>query len=519
MVANLPAAVMPSPDSDLFTEIMSTPHGVTLNEGWQEALTTYENKRLTKFLESMDRPESFPSLTLAALKVGLALSLPALMRMLARIEALDWNPSWSTNPVPRLSAQRVVNVTNDFRTDLAKVVVKRWVKDTGVNDLRFPGVEGRTIHAWVLEWLEEDVLQESVHELCLRLIRADKMTWTEEVFDIAQHAVHVTSKVDSKNFKRYSEWAEMFVALNCVARFRMIDGKHRGVKDPARAFYPLVAKDFQIKESHFEDLIARLNERIWTNPTSMPALKKIIAWSDKEAHVLNEDLNERAAALLGENAGVVEALRFARKFCVPGPVNRMMDAIKKNKFRESGEEEFMGLEGQEAWMQHAIDCARIECSIVGASQLTRIAGHVALDLGVAVSAKSLTALMKEQPGYCEIGEEGWFLMTGSSDSNASQRIKKVLSVNAGPVHLQALFNALHHDYHWYGKCKLIGVMPPPISVLRDMLNNWGWIKDNGNNYFESKQLIDPEKILSPHELQIFQLLKIEGNVDYKSFCN
>ena len=114
----------------------------------------------------------------------------------------------------------------------------------------------------------------------------------------------------------------------------------------------------------------------------MPALEKVLAAAARIAPFAIDEANFQLAGLLGEGGGLNAAFEFAEAIGLPTPAHavesraRTFDGYKPIAIVDTTQE-------VSRWVTEALAYARQECMTVGCNNYLRIAGHLALQKGVA----------------------------------------------------------------------------------------------------------------------------------------
>jgi hypothetical protein len=82
-----------------------------------------------------------------------------------------------------------VKVEQEFIDEVRLCLSAAWLSELDADDLRFPLMDGQGIQAWLEPQPRASQLSGLAHGLCLRLIAANRATWSKELADIALHAI------------------------------------------------------------------------------------------------------------------------------------------------------------------------------------------------------------------------------------------------------------------------------------------------------------------------------------------
>jgi len=167
-------------------QFWSHPTGVHLVQGWQTRFTDRDRKRLERLPVTEERP--LEVWTLREVKEHLFLPLERTLELLARLEAMYWQPPSPASriaPITLISQAAPVAVTPELRQLADTVLQLPWLKDVSSHDLRFGHGSDTTLPDWIRTQVQGCTVQESVAKLLERLLAAEKLTAAEEAKDIA----------------------------------------------------------------------------------------------------------------------------------------------------------------------------------------------------------------------------------------------------------------------------------------------------------------------------------------------
>ncbi|MGF6524984.1 sigma factor-like helix-turn-helix DNA-binding protein [Variovorax sp. PvP013] len=478
-----------------FDVIWNSPIGVRLTDEWHLATSGTERARLLALTRSAGFTQAFPSMTLRQVKDALKMPVAELLGLLARIEATYWVGQPVGARMVALAPQVSPNVCVDdtFRAAVEDCLNAAWVKGLDIDDLRFPGVAGSALAPWLTQQIAKPSLSGFAHELCVRLIAAHKATWAEELEDLLRHAlVDAGLRPDHAGLQRRRE---LF-----LGRFAGLEG----------ATLQAVADVHDLTRERVRQICEGLLASLRARPLALPALDRLFASASRVMPLSATAANEQLQRFLGEGAGIIAAIDFAKELGVAPPIQVVATRTSTSDGIRSIAMLDLAVEPS-TWMRVALSEARRDCTFVGCTNFIRIAGILAIKEGVAQNEDTLRSLFERAPGFRILdAESGWFTLIDSDISAAAARMRKLMSVAVGSVEIDAVISALVTDDAWFYRDGAgRGLAMPPLHVMTALIGGWNWLTANAHNKYTPKATVARDA-LSPTEATIVSIIEEHG---------
>lgn len=480
-----------------FDAIWSSNVNVKIVEDWRRAVNDDERLRLLPLLRNEAAINAFPQLTLRTVKDALRMPVAETLGVLAKLEALYWVPTpWRSVPSTDIQTLADVSIGADFVERMQVCLASSWIDALEPDDLRFPGINGQKLAAWVAAQLEKPVLSGQTHDLCMRLLAADKAPWADELADLVLHGIeHADPRPGSD--KARQRWTGIF-----FARY----GGLRGLE------LQTVGNRFGITRERVRQICDAILVSLRAQPVKMPALERLLGAAARVMPLSMEEANSQLARFLGDGCGLQAAIQFAEAMNLPSPVRqaspmaRTLDGYKPVSIVEAAS-------APATWVSAALVHARRDCTFVGCTNFIRIAGLLALEQGVAQDLETLQAVFLKAPGFRMLdADSGWFTLADSESSAAASRVRKLMSVVVGSVDIDTVASALMTDDKWFYREGGRALAVPPLHVLTELFAGWNWLTANGHNRYTAKTKIDAKVVLSKTELGAIEALEMHGGV-------
>ncbi len=480
-----------------FDAIWSSCVNVRIVEDWRRAVNDEERLRLLPLVREEAAINEFPRLTLRAVKDTLRMPVAETLGLLAKLEALYWVPTpWRRAPVKQVQTLADVRIDTDFVERMQACLATPWVDALELDDLRFPCVEGHKQAVWVAAQIEKPVMSGLAHDLCQRMLAADKVAWSEELADLAMFAIdHADPRPGSDEARE--RWVGIFQA------------RYGG---PSGLELQAVGDRFGITRERVRQICDAMLVALQAQPVKMPALERLLGAAARVMPLSSEEADVQLARFLGENCGLLAAMQFAEAMGLASPVRKALAMARTH----AGYKPVTIVESTSApatWVGAALVHARRDCTFVGCTNFVRIAGLLALEQGVAQDLETLQAVFAKAPGFRVLdSESGWFTLADSESSAAANRLRKLMSVASGSVDIDSVASALMTDDRWFYREGGRALAVPPLHVLAELFAGWDWLKANNHNKYISKILLDPRVVLSKTEFSAMEALKAHGGV-------
>ncbi|WP_326543499.1 sigma factor-like helix-turn-helix DNA-binding protein [Pseudorhodoferax sp.] len=478
-----------------FDAIWNARVNVKIVEDWRRALIDDERLRLLPLLRNEDAINAFPQLTLRAVKDALRMRVADTLGVLAKLEALYWVPTpWRRAPSARIETLADVSIDAEFVEYMRARLASPWIDALESDDLRFPGIDGQKLAVWIVAQLERPVLSGPAHDLCVRLLAADKASWADELADLVIYGIeHADPRPGSDEAKQ--RWIGIF-----LARY----GGPRGLE------LQTVGDRFGITRERVRQICDAVLVSLRAQPVKMPALERLLSAAARVMPLPMEEADTQLTRFLGDGCGLQAAMQFAEVMGLPSPVRQASPLARTH----AGYKPVSIVEAASApatWVSAALVHARRDCTFVGCTNFIRIAGLLALEQGVAQDLETLRAVFSKAPGFRLLdAESGWFTLADSESSAAASRMRKLMSVVAGSVDIDTVASALMTDDKWFYREGGRALAVPPLHVLAELFSGWNWLTANSHNKYTAKIQLDPKTVLSKTELGAIEALEMHG---------
>ena len=464
-----------------FDVIWNARVNVKIVEDWRRALNDDERLRLLPLLRNEDAIHAFPQLTLRAVKDAMRMPVADTLGVLAKLEALYWVPSLGRRASSaRIKTLAEISIDADFVERMQSCLASPWIDALEPDDLRFPRVDGQKLAPWIGAQLSKPVLSGMEHDLCLRLLAADKASWIDELADLVLCGIeHADPRPGSDEARQ--RWIGIF-----MARY----GGPRGLE------LQTVGDRFGITRERVRQICDAILVSLRAQPVKMPALERLLSAAARVMPLPMEDADTQLARFLGDGCGLQAAMQFAEAMGLPSPVRQASPLARTH----AGYKPVSIVEAASApatWVSAALAHARRDCTFVGCTNFIRIAGLLAIEQGVAQDLETLQAVFSKAPGFRLLNaESGWFTLADSENSAAATRMRKLMSVVAGSVDIDTVASALMTDDRWFYREGGRALAVPPLHVLAELFASWNWLTANGHNKYTAKIHLDPKSVSS-----------------------
>ncbi|MNK86446.1 hypothetical protein D3C87_1063580 [compost metagenome] len=470
---------------------------VKIVEHWRRALTDAERLRLLPLVSSEEAVEAFPRLTLRAFKEGVRMPVGQALGVLAKLEALYWiQKPWRRRMKWGAKPQSLADVPVDieFAERMKTCLASPWIDELDQEDLRFPSADKQKHSEWLLAELAKPVLSAPTHDLCQRLLAADKASWAEELADLVSHAIETAQRRPGSEESR-QRWIDIFLARHGGVRGLELQG---------------VGDRFSITRERVRQICDAILISLKAQPVKMPALEKLLRAAARVMPLPMQEADVQLARFLGDETGLAAAMGFAEEMGLESPVRRIAHGARTL----AGRKPIHIVEAAAApatWVNAALVHARRDCTFVGCTNYVRIAGLVAMEEGVALDAETLEAVFSKAPGFRILDKDsGWFTLADSEQSAAASRMRKLMCVATGSVGIDTVASALMTDDRWLYREDGRTLALPPLHVLAELFQGWSWLEANSHNKYTAKVPLDPQALLSKSELGAIAALDAHG---------
>lgn len=481
-------------------QFWSQPTGVRLVEGWQTRFTDRDRKRLERLPVTAERP--LEVWTLREVKEHLFLPLERTFELLARLEAMYWqppSPASKITPTTLMSQTALVAVTPEVQRLADAVLELPWLKGVSGHDLRFGHGSDVPLPDWIRTQVQGSTVQESVPKLLERLLAAEKLTAAEEAKDIAVAAARdcVPKGADAAAVER---WVSILLR------------RHISPTGPGRILAD-VGEEFGVTRERIRQICESFEEYLAEVQPAAPALDRVLRAAARVAPAQVDDLDGQLRRFIGDGAGMASLVPWA------AVLGRGKLPIRCQKTRTSVRGKFLEVvmvhAADEAdWVQAMIRHVSRDSSMFGCTNILRIAGRLALKEGVAPGQEVITAALVATDGFRWLDEEtGWFSLGDSSTSSVALRVRKILAVARDSIGTDEIAGALaSDDMMLYREETTLGLATPPVHVLRELFKGWPWLEVVQRGRYRPGPGFNPVGALSGVELALVDVITAHDGV-------
>lgn len=440
-------------------------------ENWQDRLAARDASFLGRLLEHVaaERVPGLEVMSLEQVKAVLRVPLEPLLGFLARVEALDWvaPPAPIARSAPAAwvrPTQERVKLTDELRSRAESALRLPWVASLSPQD---PRLLHLSLPVSPTEWAAGELERDSVSPAFVALVDQiqlfEGMAASEETRSIVEAlAWRCTPKRAAAEDK--ARWTNMF-----LRRTLSRQGAGNTLKDVGDEFGLTRERVRQICE-RFE---AELRE---TQVVATPALDRVLAAAGRVAPVEVAYAEEQLARFIGDGAGLECLIAWAIQLKKQMPVicERVRSYVRGGQVEVS----VLRRPDEAPWVHALIRHVRRDQSMLGCSNILRMAGLLAIHEEVSPGLESLTMVLEASPDFKWLEKEsGWFTWGDSTRCAAATRVRKVLAVAQDTVGTDEIVGALASDDIWlYREQKGLGLAMPPVHVFRELCKTWPWVK-------------------------------------------
>lgn len=457
------------------------PTGITLPVNWQKRLCEGDARAVTKLLDKGD----LAVLTLREVRNELRVPLDRVLALLARIEALDWQPRTPTRPRRRHAALQAVP-TNEVRALAAQVLALPWLSKVAPDDLRFGHGDPSTSAA---HWIEAQQRQPAVPgEVVARwtaMLAADQITAADEARALLDAAGAICLP------RLVKDGGERWISL-AMHRHLAPTGDCRTLNEVGER-YALTRERVRQICRHFEEILE-------STPTITPALDRVLAAAARVAPCSIAEINDQLSRYIGAGAGIESLLHWARVLNkLDAPVCRQRALVRLRG--KPVEVALIDAPHQHDWTRALMRHIVRDTSMFGCTNILRVAGLLSFDPGVAPGRETLEQVLESLDGFRWLDRKsGWFALGDSSNCAVATRVKKMMAVAHHHIGADEIAAALAGDDRMiYRDTGSVGLATPPVHVLRELLLSWPWLKMVQKARFIAGPQFDPTGVLSNSE--------------------
>ena len=475
-------------------EVWGEPVNVYLEENWGDRLLPSERNLIENLLHTCAVP--FHALALKQVKESVKQPLDRVLSILARIESTYWVPpalSTAEQYVLRDRHEKVeIQLDADERA-LANIALELpWVADVTATDLRFEFKGSGLASDWIREQLALPLASSRLPALVERLIGADKLTAAEEAREIATAAsLQCQTKQPSQSFQR---WASMLMARHISATGPGLTLQEVGVA-------------FSVTRERIRQVCEAMETVILERRSVAPALSRVLRIAARIVPCSVEEANDQLARYIGTGAGIEALVPWAKTLGQTEEVVR----CEQGRVRLRGqlmEVKMVVLAGASQWTTYALRHASRDCSVMGCTNVMRVAGQLSLTEGLAPGQEPLKAALSAAQGFRWLDDDsGWFTLGDSTASAAATRVRKIVAVAHMAVGADQIAAAFASDDQWLYREESRAFATPPPHVLRELFLGWDFLKVVQKGRFEARSKVDLGSVLSPSEFQAVKVIE------------
>lgn len=484
-------------------DVAATYPCIGLPPGWESLLDAKQAEGVRAAAAATDGNTS--RLSLEQWTRHTKLGLKRLIRVLGLLEAAVWTGH---------SAGHVVSVpgaVQDFHElepdtpsmsaqDIERAATLPWVAKVRHDDLRIRLPRAAATNA--AAWLKAEAAAASPSRAACRaahaILKLHSLTFAQEVEDVARAAARARNPRGAGG-ARVDQWVAVF-----QTRYLSSEGTGRTLTEAGSVF--------GLTRERIRQICEGLLEQIRCGSIALPATMRVLDVAARAVPSTVKELNEQLAPYLGEGAGIEAALNFAGEMGVERvPVEVVQTPVRLDgtRVRVVSVDHADGPQ----WTTLALRSAKRGVTFMGCSNLHRVAGDLALDAGLAPGRDALCALLESVPGFRWLDEEGgWFsLGNGGTDSDAANRVRKIMAVAHEPVSVDTIAAALITDDMWLSRVRGRDQSVPAVHILRDVMQGWTWLDRKQHNRFHPREPV-PLDVLTDAERHAVRIIEDNGGI-------
>lgn len=409
------------------------------------------------------------SATLSSLKAILHVPTAKLLGFLARIESIGWTPP-EAEPEPGIEVDLdksqetffgPVEVTPELKEQATALLDSKYLDTVSKHDLRFQDFK---INCELSKWLEvecakiqSDTRLPAFIEQCNKHLEA---TAIEEVDDIIIHLVRhrISSRIPGEQRNRYRQIFR--------GRYIAATGTGKSLQELGEEMAITRERIRQICEK-FEEILVDGKLAIAT-----PALDKVLLMASRISPIDADTATREVGPYLGEGFGIESAVGWAKLLHRPSPV--IADRVKTTIRYNTVDVVMIRKESEQPWFKPMFRHVSRDSSLLGCTNLLRVAGLLALEEGVAPGRESIVSALEASADFRWLDKDlGWFTYGDTTHCAASLRVRKILSLAQDSIGVDEVAGALAADDMWlYREERTLGLAVPPVHVLRELCRGW-----------------------------------------------
>lgn len=448
--------------------IWDTPIGISLHEGWEDVVSLGERFDVNKVVQECE-VEDLSLVTLRQFKKSYRAPLAKIFSLLARIESIDWVVPY-INPGSERDLESAVleNVPANFGSLVHALLAQPWIFNLKQDDLRYGFIFSRSFKEACVEWAREPQVPRWFKMQIDILTQATARNVSEEMLNIAE-AVIANMNWRGQDEDSIKRWV-------AIVKERYCGASQKTLQD--------VGKKFGLTRERARQVLTKISTFAQSQSITSPVIDSFFAQCAKETPKSEDMIFTEGVATLAD-VGISALIDFCvdYKCAEPTIVARELKSMDYDG-KYVGFTIYDRIGNDDNWMSAVISYVHADCSYLGATNLQRVAGWLAIKHGIAISEKTLNALVYKMAGFRNVGEASWFTTCSSSNGAVANRVLKIMCLATEPVNVDSITEALATDLNWIGRDEddRVGALVP-VSVLRDVITKWPWVKTTQHNRF------------------------------------
>ncbi len=474
--------------------IGSKPIGITVLESAAWRLHGADAQALHDLLRTL-KASDFEWVTFGEAAAAWPGRADGLWRLLANVEALDWQPP----PYDDHWAQLASGVTIRQREERRQAGVKlaesirlkgvsafddapltvdeferirhlKWPARVQKTDLRLG--QHATLCAKICASPIENINRtHGAPALARRLLEIDGLSLLQEAREVFRCLV--TAALRRPSPEQVAQW------------MGILERRHLSPEGAGRTLEE-VGQEFKLTRERVRQICDRALLDGMSESVLLPVLERELSRARRAAPVRVFEVNEGLAELCGERIGIESLINLAEIMGMPPGID-----IQEVRVRLGGEFVVVSMvqlaESMEAgWPKRAIAIARASIGTISCASIVQVAGMMVLTGEPPPDGGALEGALEAVPGFKWLDKaKTWFLFgDDGADSDMARRVRKMLSVVQHAPRTDEVLEALVTDDLWlYRDNKRLGF--PPVHVVREALATWPWIRLLQSNRVEA----------------------------------
>jgi hypothetical protein len=470
---------------------------VELGDGWDGRLLPSEQAAVSQLCAD-GRP--LAARTLKAVKQGMKIPLTRVLSILARIEAVSWTP-------PPPSQMEVVHrrqlpqfVDDALRALAGEALQLPWIGKVAADDLRFSFPSELPLPDWIAREVSQSEASWQLEPLLRLLLTAETLTAEQEFRELALAALRQSRKKPAPT--KADRWIDIFEA------------RHLSLEGPGRTLLE-VAAPLGLTRERVRQITESFESVLLSAAHVTPAADRAMAAVLRMAPCSTEEANKQCESLLGPRLGI-EALLAALTSLGRADLPLQCEVAKIKLRGISNASKMVVAVGATTWVRQALQHASRDCSVLGCTNVIRVAGFLALKDGAAPGQEALESALSAAAGFRWLDKaSGWFSLGNASSSAAANRIRKIMAVADEAVGADQIAAAFVTDDMWLNREDTRAFATPPSHVLREMFKGWSFLEVVQKGRFRAVAKPKLSEVLSPHELIAVRIIESRGGIACK----